>query len=58
MGNNFFNYLLVVCLMFLLIFVVAISNSYAGAEGEREKIKDAILNNYNITCVEYLKLEE
>lgn len=58
MDNDSIGYLMVIILMFLLLFVVAFSNSVAGHKGEREKIKDAIVNNPNITCIEYLKMEE
>ena len=37
-------------LAFILLFVVGVSNLDAGAQGERERIKDAIVNNVNITC--------
>ena len=58
MDNNFLNYLLLICSLFVLLFLVSFSNAQAGHESEREKIKDAIVNNPNITCIEYLKMEE
>lgn len=50
--------LIIIIIVGLMLFIVAVSNSYDGQQGERERIKDAIVNNPNITCVEYLKIEE
>ena len=52
-----FNILLFI-LLFTLLFMTAVSNSYNGQQCERERIKDAIINNPDITCVEYLKMKE
>lgn len=59
MDNTFrFEHLMLIVSIFIMLFIVAVSNSYNGHQGEREKIKDAIINNPNITCIEYLKMEE
>lgn len=50
-------YFIIFILVFIMLLVVAASNSYNGTQCERERIKDAIVNNANITCVEYLKME-
>ena len=57
MGDDSIGYMIVVILMFFMLLVVAFANSQAGHDGERDKIKDAIINNPNITCIEYLKME-
>lgn len=50
-------YLVFIISLFILLFIVSVSNLYAGEQGERKRIKDAIVNNPNITCIEYLKIE-
>ena len=48
---------IVIIFIFILLFIVAASNSYNGTQCERERIKDAIIDNPNITCIEYLKMK-